>query len=87
MISALMIGASSAIHQFHPLVPSSAAHLCPAVPPTCAQHTTQKCCQSVPSSCASQCRLSVLTISTYHQCQLISATYQCHLSVPISAAY
>ncbi|CAI9581539.1 unnamed protein product [Staurois parvus] len=33
MISALMI---SATHQYLPPVPSSAVHLCPSVPPTCA---------------------------------------------------
>ncbi|CAI9557264.1 unnamed protein product, partial [Staurois parvus] len=70
--------------------PSSAAHLCPVVPPTCAQHlyhqsvpsswasqcpavgpvSAQQCHQSVPSIAVSQCRLSVLTISTHHQCRL-----------------
>ncbi|CAI9587130.1 unnamed protein product [Staurois parvus] len=43
MISALMIGASSAIHQFHPLCcqsvpPRSAASQCPAVAPVSAAY-------------------------------------------------
>ncbi|CAI9622112.1 unnamed protein product [Staurois parvus] len=58
--------------------------MCPPVPPTCAHQchppvpisAAQQCCQSVPpsvpSSNASQCHLSVLSIS---------ATYQCRLSV------
>ncbi|CAI9539648.1 unnamed protein product, partial [Staurois parvus] len=61
-----------------PPVPSSAptcaqqcTHLChSAVPPTCAQN---QCRQSVPSSDASQCRLSV---------PIISVAYQCCISMP-----
>ncbi|CAI9564252.1 unnamed protein product [Staurois parvus] len=57
----------------HLPVPSSATHLCPAVPPTCAHQC------SAASQCHHQCHLSVLSISTHHQW---------HLSVPpISAAY
>ncbi|CAI9622218.1 unnamed protein product, partial [Staurois parvus] len=83
--------------QCHLPVPSSApsAHLCP---PTCAHSTTSATHQcspavlpSVPSSDASQCRLSVPIISVTYQCRLsvlhISAAYPCHLIsvLPISA--
>ncbi|CAI9608365.1 unnamed protein product, partial [Staurois parvus] len=53
--------------------PTSAAQQC------CASQCHHQCHQSVPSSDASQCRLSV---------PIISVTYQCRLSVlHISAAY
>ncbi|CAI9556694.1 unnamed protein product, partial [Staurois parvus] len=73
---------------------ASAASQCPAVVPVRAQQLRH---QSVPSSDASHCHLSVLSISTHHQCHLsvppicdtslvlpISAAYPCHL---IRAAY
>ncbi|CAI9584266.1 unnamed protein product, partial [Staurois parvus] len=63
--------------QCHPPVPPTCAqqcaHLCLAVhPPVPFSSATYLCPPSVPSSDASQCHLSVLSIS---------ATYQCRLSV------
>ncbi|CAI9574543.1 unnamed protein product, partial [Staurois parvus] len=77
MISALMIGAQQCHPPVLPIcaqqcrlqVPSSATHLCAAVPPTCAQ----QCHPSVPSSAASQCP-AVLSVS---------ASSQRHPSVPL----
>ncbi|CAI9617155.1 unnamed protein product [Staurois parvus] len=81
----------------HPPVPSSAptlcsvTHLCPEVPPTCAQ----KChppvpthlCPPVPPTCAHP---PVLPTSATHQCSPavlpVSATSQCPGVVPISAS-
>ncbi|CAI9589078.1 unnamed protein product, partial [Staurois parvus] len=58
-------------HQCHPPVPTH--QCCPPVPPTsAAQQCYHQCRQSVPSSDASQCRLSI---------PIISVTYQCRLSV------
>ncbi|CAI9574909.1 unnamed protein product [Staurois parvus] len=83
MISALMIGAQQCHPPASPTFAQQCAHLCPAVnppvPPTCAHQcspsvlpvSAQRLCQSVPSSCASQC-LAVPPVS---------ATYQCRLSV------
>ncbi|CAI9622676.1 unnamed protein product, partial [Staurois parvus] len=48
-IRALMTSTLIGAQQGHPPVPRSATHLCPPM----------QCCQSVPSSCASQCHLYV----------------------------
>ncbi|CAI9624711.1 unnamed protein product, partial [Staurois parvus] len=79
---------TSATQQCHLPVPKSATYLCPAVPLTCAHH---QCHLSVLSiSTHHQCRLSVpsirdtslvLPISAAYPCHLISAAYQCRLSV------
>ncbi|CAI9614606.1 unnamed protein product, partial [Staurois parvus] len=66
MISALMISASSATHQFRPPVPSSTttcAQQCPPVPPSSATHL----CPAVPTSATKKCHLPVPS-STTHQC-------------------
>ncbi|CAI9570320.1 unnamed protein product, partial [Staurois parvus] len=81
--------------------PSSATHLCPAVPPICAHPPVPS--TVLPVSAASQCPavMSVPPISAVYQYPLsvspISATNQCRISVPpicdtslvlpISAAY
>ncbi|CAI9551672.1 unnamed protein product, partial [Staurois parvus] len=69
------------------------AHLCPAVPPTCAQ----QCHPPVPTSDTDQCSPAVLPVSATSQCQRLcqsvpnSCASQC-LAVPpsvppISAVY
>ncbi|CAI9552250.1 unnamed protein product, partial [Staurois parvus] len=72
---------SCATQQCHLPVPRRATYLCPAVPPTCAHH---QCHLSVPPIRDTSI---VLPISAAYPCHLISAAYQCRLSVPISAAY
>ncbi|CAI9571529.1 unnamed protein product, partial [Staurois parvus] len=73
----------------------SVTHLCPEVPPTCAQQChppvpTHQCCPPVqPSSAAShQCRLSVPIISAAYQCCiLVPPIRDTSLVLSISAAY
>ncbi|CAI9575305.1 unnamed protein product, partial [Staurois parvus] len=80
----------------HPPVPSSATHLCPAVPPTSAAisavyqypssvspiSATYQCCILVPPIRDTSL---VLSISAAYPCHLISTAYQCPLVLPISA--
>ncbi|CAI9605099.1 unnamed protein product, partial [Staurois parvus] len=63
--------------------PTSSAHLCPLVPPNCAQKcrppvpiSATHLCPSVPTSATSQCR-PTMPSSCASQCPAV-----CHLSVP-----
>ncbi|CAI9602344.1 unnamed protein product, partial [Staurois parvus] len=50
----------------HLPVPRSATYLCPPVPPTCARPPVPP--TSAAQQCCHQCRQSVPSISTHHQC-------------------
>ncbi|CAI9577759.1 unnamed protein product, partial [Staurois parvus] len=78
--------AQQCTHLCPPVPPSSATHLCPAVPSRSATHL----CPPVPPTCDHQCpsvQPSSAAISATYPCHLISAAYQCRLSVPFSASY